>query len=386
MIARASLLVPGLDRGGMTRAYVIAGALRTIDIQPEIVGALAPGARAYPQPPPDIVVKAVSARSFVARAIETRRVARGDLLYAIKPRATSLGIALLTGWGRPVVVDVDDGEATFQPRHAADGTAWPRRHARHARRVLRRFGNPDHPAFSHWMESLASQADVITANTHLLAERFRAVYVPSGKDTTRFDPSRFDADACRRALGLGGVRVIMFPGTVRPHKGLDDVVAALERLQWPDARLVIVGGREVGDEHAERLARQHPDLVTRLGRYSMDEMPAVIAAAHVVVAPQLDEPSSRAQFPMKLTDAMAMAKPIVSTRVGDIPEVLDGAAYLVPPSSPDAIAAALTEIFAGPDEAARRGHEARRRCVETYSFDAIGRVLRGVITRATRST
>jgi len=112
----------------------------------------------------------------------------------------------------------------------------------------------------------------------------------------------------------------------------------------------------------------------------------VIAAAHVVLVPQRDTPSSRAQFPMKLTDAMAMAKPIVTTRVGDIPEVLEGAAYLAEASSPGDLARALEEAFGDPEEARRRGEEARRRCEARYSYDALAphmaRVLEIALTKA----
>jgi glycosyltransferase involved in cell wall biosynthesis len=147
--------------------------------------------------------------------------------------------------------------------------------------------------------------------------------------------------------------------------------------------LVLVGGREVGDAPAEELARRWPRYVIRLPRFSTEQIPAVVAAAHVVVAPQRDTHAARAQFPMKLTDAMAMAKPIITTRVGDIPEVLDGAAFVVPPSSPEAIAAALRDAFERPDHARRLGEEARRRCVERYSVEALGKTLAGVLAGAT---
>jgi glycosyltransferase involved in cell wall biosynthesis len=147
--------------------------------------------------------------------------------------------------------------------------------------------------------------------------------------------------------------------------------------------LVLVGGREAGDDHAEELARRWPRWVVRLPRFASAQMPGVVAAAHVVVAPQRDTHAARAQFPMKLTDAMAMAKPIITTSVGDIPEVLDGAAFVVPPSSPEAIAAALREAFERPDHARRLGAEARRRCVERYSVDAIGNTLAGLLSSLT---
>jgi glycosyltransferase involved in cell wall biosynthesis len=132
---------------------------------------------------------------------------------------------------------------------------------------------------------------------------------------------------------------------------------------------------------ADDLVRRYPKRVVRLGKFGVADMPRVVAAAHVVIAPQRDTAVARAQFPMKLTDAMAMAKPIVSTRVGDIAEALDGAAWLVPPSSPDAIAQALVEIFADPGEAVRRGRAARQRCEERFSFSATGRILEELIDR-----
>ena len=382
------MLVPGLARGGMTRAYSLASALHVLGVEVEIVGALARGEDVYPAPPREVQVTPVSASSLERRLRETRRAARGDILYAIKPRTTSFGLALLCRAGRRVFVDVDDRETSFAPagdddlRHAVP---WPRRTLRGARRRVRRMRNPDDAFYTHLVERLTGRADVVTSNTRALCERFGATYVPSAKDTARFDPALFDADACRRALGLDGVRVIMFPGTLRPHKGVEDALTALELLDWPDARLVLVGGREVGDRHARALGERSAARVVRLGRFGADEMPAVVAAAHVVVVPQRDTPSARAQFPMKLTDAMAMAKPIVSTRVGDIPSVLDGAAHLVAPSSPPEIARALESVFTDPAGAARLGAEARRRCEARFSTVAVAEILRGILDTHARS-
>jgi glycosyltransferase involved in cell wall biosynthesis len=374
----------------MTRAYMLASALECAGAEVEIVGSLGPGEHVYPDPPPGLPVIPVPQSPFARRVVATRRAASGAILYAVKPRATSLGVALLCRAGRPVWVDVDDWEAIFdgEPVERSTESAAAKVHgayfrARRLARSLRSLRNLDHSFHSRRMQPWMKRADAVTANTRFLAERYGATYLPSGKDTNVFDPARYDADECRSQLGLGGVRVVMFPGTVRPHKGLEDVLAAFESLSWEDARLVLVGGREVGDAPAEELARRWPRYVIRLPRFSTEQMPAVVAAAHVVVAPQRDTHAARAQFPMKLTDAMAMAKPIITTRVGDIPEVLDGAAFVVPPSSPEAIAAALRDAFERPDHARRLGEEARRRCVERYSVEALGKTLAGVLAGAT---
>jgi glycosyltransferase involved in cell wall biosynthesis len=110
-------------------------------------------------------------------------------------------------------------------------------------------------------------------------------------------------------------------------------------------------------------------------------MPAVVAAAHVVVVPQRDGEVSRAQFPMKLTDAMAMAKPILCTAVGDVPEVVGDAAWVVEPGRPDQLAEALGRILSDPDAAARRGERARQRCLERLSIDANAPLLAAVLER-----
>jgi glycosyltransferase involved in cell wall biosynthesis len=108
-------------------------------------------------------------------------------------------------------------------------------------------------------------------------------------------------------------------------------------------------------------------------------MPEVVAAAHVVIVPQRDEMATRAQFPLKLTDGMAMAKPVLATRVGDIPKILGGTGYLVDPDSPQQIAEKIEWIFEHPEEANERGKRARERCVELYSIDAMSAILSEVI-------
>jgi glycosyltransferase involved in cell wall biosynthesis len=372
----------------MTRAYLLAHALERAGAEPEIVGGLAPGASIYPEPPENLRIVPIPQSTMLNRVIATRNVASGDILYAVKPRATSFGVALMCRGGRPVILDVDDWEAMFdaEPVGPSSGRAPLARVRYRARRFwhsVPNLGNPDHAFYSRRMQRFVPRADAVTANTRFLAQRFGAIYLPSGKDTRAFDPARFNPDQCRVELGLAGYRVIMFPGTVREHKGLEDVLHALDQLNWDDARLVLVGGRDVGDAPAESLARRWPRWVVRLPRYSMSTMPRVIAAAHVIVAPQHDTAVARAQFPMKLTDAMAMAKPIVSTRVGDIPEVLEGAAFLVAPSSPNEIATALRVVFEQPDRARRMGDEARRRCEARYSIDALGATLADVLATAT---
>jgi glycosyltransferase involved in cell wall biosynthesis len=172
----------------------------------------------------------------------------------------------------------------------------------------------------------------------------------------------------------------MFPGTARPHKGLEDILTALEMINQPDIRLVIVGGREIGDGYVEKLMAKWGRWIIRLPQNPAEKMPEIVSSAHLVVVPQRNTTTAQAQFPIKLTDGMAMAKPILSTYVGDIPDILGDTGYLVNPESPEQIASKIQWIFENFDLAQEQGKRARERCVKYYSVDKMSSIISEVIT------
>jgi glycosyltransferase involved in cell wall biosynthesis len=172
----------------------------------------------------------------------------------------------------------------------------------------------------------------------------------------------------------------MFPGAPRPYKGVEDVLIALDQLNESDLRLVIVGGSPY-DDYDHQLMKKWGHWMIKLPRLPVSAMPEVVAAAHIVVVPQRDTPAAKAQFPLKLTDAMAMGKPILSTRVGDIPEILGDTGYLVDASSPEQIADKIKWIFQNYSNAIGRGKKARQRCVENYSIDKMADILSDLINQ-----
>jgi glycosyltransferase involved in cell wall biosynthesis len=72
---------------------------------------------------------------------------------------------------------------------------------------------------------------------------------------------------------------------------------------------------------------------------------------------------------------MALGRPVVSTRVSMIPEILDGCGLIVDPGDVAALSAAVRRLIDDPTEAQALGARARERCVERYSFDAARRAL-----------
>jgi glycosyltransferase involved in cell wall biosynthesis len=196
------------------------------------------------------------------------------------------------------------------------------------------------------------------------------VLVPHVRDTEAWAPERFDRAAARARLGVGEAPVVMFLGTPRGHKGVDDLVEATAGLDG--ARLVIIGARP-GSESARRwAAREH---VRVMGEIPFDDVPRFLVAADVVAVPQRATSDTLGQVPAKLFDAMALARPIVSTAVSMIPEILEGCGVLVRPGDPIALRVALGRLLSDPESAGELGRRARARCAERYSYAAARAVL-----------
>ena len=304
---------------------------------------------------------------FAARAGALARLADGDVLLASKPRPTSYGVALLARRQRrrPLLLDIDDWELGFFYRSGLWGRVG---------RALN-LGNPNGLPWTWAMERLVGRADAVTVASRFLERRFGGTLVPHVRDTDAWDPARFDGGAVRAALGIGQAKVVMFLGTPRGHKGVDDLVDAMDGLP---ARLVIVGAEP--DRATSRAWAGRAGVIVR-GPVPFDDVPRYLAAADVVAVPQRATSDTIGQLPAKLFDAMAMARPIVSTSVSMIPEVLEGCGLLVPPGEPRALRAVLETLLADPDRARELGRRARARCVERYSFASARAVLFPLIER-----
>ncbi len=381
---KVSILTPNFSKGGVDRAYLLAQVLKKLDHEVEILGFLF-GEKIYPEPPADLPIVCLPGCNYpqffstVGKLLD--RI-DGDLIYAVKPKPSSFGVALLKKLQTrvPVLLDVDDWELSWT---GGDQTRYRPRFKQFGRDILKSDGalrSPDHFLYLQWIERLTQYADAITIDTHFLQKRFGGTYLPNGKDTDMFDPSRFDSVKSRRKYGLSEYRVLMFPGASRPHKGLEDVLVALDRLNQPDLKLVIVGGSPY-DDYDRHLIETWGKWVIKLPPIPFWQMPEIVAAAHVVVVPQRDTVTAQAQFPIKLTEGMSMAKPILATRVGDIPEILGEFGYLVEPESPDQLASAIDEIFQHWSDAEQRGQALRSRCITHYSVNAMAPILADVLSR-----
>jgi glycosyltransferase involved in cell wall biosynthesis len=162
--------------------------------------------------------------------------------------------------------------------------------------------------------------------------------------------------------------VILFFGLLRPYKGIDTLLAAFRQVEG--AELWIAGNPRMDVEPLRRLAAEAPGHVCFLTRFVEDaEIPAIMRRADVVVLPYRD-----AEHSGVLYAALAFGKPLVLSAVGGFPEVAEqGAARLVPPEDPKALAATLAELVTDDVARAELGEAAARAAAGSYSWDEAAR-------------
>jgi glycosyltransferase involved in cell wall biosynthesis len=160
--------------------------------------------------------------------------------------------------------------------------------------------------------------------------------------------------------------VILFFGLLRPYKGLDVLLDAFCRLDGPE--LWIVGNPRMEVEPLRRLAAGAPGRVRFLTRFVEEaEIPAIFRRADIVVLPYRD-----AEHSGVLYTGLAFGKPLVLSAVGGFPELAaDGAARIVSPGDPAALAMTLGELSADRPAREELAAAARRAAAGPYSWDGV---------------
>ena len=381
---KISLVVSDLSEGGTLRAFLLAQVLKSLNHTVEIVGFIY-DKEIITAPPSGMTIVCVPGKNypgFLSSAKKLLQKLDGDIIYVCKPKPRSFGIGLLKKISSkcPLFLDIDDWELSW---HGGYEFKYRPSVKQLYRDIFKQNGAlkfPDHPLYVQWMEKLVSMADVVTVDTQFLQQRFGGIYLPNGKDTDMFNPDKYNNIASKEHYGLSKYQVLMFPGAPRPHKGVEDVLIALDKLNKPDLKLVIVGSNPY-DDYDTKLIEKWGNRIIKLSKFPVETMPEVLAAADVVVVPQRKNYTTLAQFPLKLTDGMAMGKPILSTKVGDIPEILGDTGYLVEPDSPHEIAEQIKLIFDNLESAKEKGRQARKRCIEKYSVEAMKPIIESAISR-----
>lgn len=160
---------------------------------------------------------------------------------------------------------------------------------------------------------------------------------------------------------------ILFLGRLAKIKGITTLMDAFSLLTNANYgyNLYIIGPK--GDLSQNEIDKmKNIPCVYLLGRVSHERKFALIKAVDMVVVPSLWE-----NFPIVVLEAMSCGKPVIATKVGGIPEVIEDGynGILVPKQDGGALAKAISLLMQNPFEAKKLGEAAYRTVKERFTID-----------------
>jgi glycosyltransferase involved in cell wall biosynthesis len=197
------------------------------------------------------------------------------------------------------------------------------------------------------------------------------------------NPARFPVGINPSRPAGPGIFTVGFVGSLKPWHGLNVLADAYEIIhdKASETRLLIVGDGPERNNLTDYLKRKNLLVATEFtGPVSPSEVPALMASMDVGVAPYPDIDDFYFS-PLKVYEYMAAGIPVVASRIGDLPRLIqDGInGFLVAPGDPAALAEAFERLRLDSGLRVRLGSEARSLVLQSRTWDAI---VKGVLNLA----
>ena len=203
--------------------------------------------------------------------------------------------------------------------------------------------------------------------------------VPAGVNTELFTPDRGASGRVREKFRLGDALLVGYVGTFQRWHGVNELLQACASVGASARKVkVILVGPYFAD--AQRFAGEIGMAANAIftGPVSYEAVPEYVNACDILCAPYDPSLSSMRSergigAPLKVLEYMACEKPIVSTSVPPIDQVVENGktGLLVPPGDIASLARAINELAEAPALRDSLGRNAREAVVSRYSWDAL---------------
>lgn len=180
-----------------------------------------------------------------------------------------------------------------------------------------------------------------------------------------------------------GRPVVLFIGQFEERKGIDDLLAAFDRVSDPNAELRLVGNGSLEEHIRRRISGR--SRVTIVGHVAQDDLPAELERATCLVLPSVTTRETNEPWGLVVNEAMHAGLPVVATdavgaAVGGL--VRDGHnGYVVPERNPGRLGDAMQCLLDDRDAAARMGRQARLDAAE-FNYDRMADAFEGAVEYA----
>jgi len=164
--------------------------------------------------------------------------------------------------------------------------------------------------------------------------------------------------------------MILFLGLVGARKGIYDLLPAFKDVlvQLPTLRLIIGGNGDIDKAQALAMELEIDDHVVFAGWVGGEKKAELLRRAQIYVLPSYNE-----GFPVSLLEAMSWQVPVISTRVGGIPELVrDGVdGFLINPGDRSALSSAIVKLAQDAELRQKMGAAARKQVERNFSKSAV---------------
>jgi len=191
----------------------------------------------------------------------------------------------------------------------------------------------------------------------------------NGIDFDRASLSGPDArERIRREFAAEDSYLLLIVARLHPEKGhryLFEALPEIQRRASRPVRLLVAGAGTFEADYREQVRSLGCDHVVSFLGFRKDS-PDLMAAADLVILPSLAE-----AFGLAITESLYIGTPVVATRVGGIPEIIDDGVdgVLVPPADSGALAEAIVDLLNDPDRRMKMAGAGRERVIKRFLFE-----------------
>jgi glycosyltransferase involved in cell wall biosynthesis len=224
-------------------------------------------------------------------------------------------------------------------------------------------------------EYVYRRADCVVSNSHTALDNARGIAIRRRELVGNITVARGRADPGATPSKL----TVVAAGALKPAKGFDVLLSAIDMIRRADdlSFELLIAGSGSDDDSLRRLASELrlTDCVTFLGE--VDDVPALLSRAHILVHPSRNEGLSNT-----VLEGMAEGLPVIASSVGGTPEVIehDVTGILVPPDDPAALAGQIRRLVEDPSLRARLGTAGLQVVRDRFGADTVVRQYEAIYT------
>lgn len=209
--------------------------------------------------------------------------------------------------------------------------------------------------FNRLRGTYKNDIDLYIALTEFARQKFIQGGLPAHKF---FVKPNFITSEMRPGSHQGGYA--LFVGRLVEYKGINTLIDAWKLLKAP-IPLKIVGQGPMESE----IRSEAPETVSLLGQVTRDEVFRLMQDATMLIFPS----KCYETFGMTLIEAMSTGLPVIASRNGGSPEIIQEGGWLFNPGDPVDLARVVEEALSNPDELSKRGQQGLKICQEKYTVE-----------------